>query len=43
VPEVAVRLKLSQTSLVKAIAKTADGKFYTVQKEVKITIGGCGG
>ena len=43
VPEVAVRLKLSQTSLVKAVAKTADGKFYTVQKEVKVTVGGCGG
>lgn len=43
VPEVAVRLKLSQTSLVKAVAKTADGKFYTVQKEVKVTAGGCGG
>jgi len=43
IPEVAVRLKLSQTSLVKAVAKTADGKFYTVQKEVKVTVGGCGG
>lgn len=42
-PEVAVRLKLSQTSNVKAIARTADGKFYTTQKEVKVTVGGCGG
>lgn len=42
-PEVAVRLKLSQTSNVKAIARTADGKFYTAQKEVKVTVGGCGG
>jgi sulfur-oxidizing protein SoxY len=42
-PEASVRLKLSQTSMVKAVAKTADGKFYTVQKEVKVTIGGCGG
>ncbi|MBL8491548.1 MAG: thiosulfate oxidation carrier protein SoxY [Rhodocyclaceae bacterium] len=43
VPEMAVRLKLGQTSIVKAVAKTADGKFYTVQKEVKVTVGGCGG
>jgi sulfur-oxidizing protein SoxY len=42
-PDVSVRLKLSQTSNVKAVAKTADGKFYTVQKEVKVTVGGCGG
>ena len=32
-----------RTSMVKAVAKTADGKFYTVQKEVKVTVGGCGG
>jgi len=42
-PDISVRLKLSQTSNVKAVAKTADGKFYTVQKEVKVTVGGCGG
>ena len=42
-PEVAVRLKLAQTSNVKAVAKTADGKFYVTQKEVKVTVGGCGG
>jgi sulfur-oxidizing protein SoxY len=40
--DVSARLKLSQTSLVKAIAK-ADGKFYIAQKEVKVTVGGCGG
>lgn len=41
-PEVAARLKLGQTSLVKAVAK-ADGKFFIAQKEVKVTVGGCGG
>jgi sulfur-oxidizing protein SoxY len=41
-PEASARLKMGQTSLVKAIAK-ADGKFYTAQKEVKVTVGGCGG
>jgi sulfur-oxidizing protein SoxY len=42
VADVAVRLKLGQTSIVRAVAK-ADGKFYTAQKEVKVTVGGCGG
>ncbi|TRZ55237.1 MAG: thiosulfate oxidation carrier protein SoxY [Rhodocyclaceae bacterium] len=42
VAEASVRLKLAQTSVVKVIAK-ADGKFYTAQKEVKVTVGGCGG
>lgn len=41
-PDVSVRLKLAQTSMVKVVAK-ADGKFYTVQKEIKVTVGGCGG
>lgn len=42
-PEVSLRIKMGQTSLVKAVAKTADGKYYTTQKEVKVTAGGCGG
>lgn len=41
-PTVAVRLKMGQTSNIKVVAK-ADGKFYTASKEVKVTIGGCGG
>jgi sulfur-oxidizing protein SoxY len=43
VPEISVRLKLSQTSNVKAVAKTADGKYFHAMKEVKVTVGGCGG
>lgn len=42
VADVSVRLKLGQTSLVKAVAKAGD-KFYVAQKEVKVTVGGCGG
>ncbi len=42
VPDVAVRLKLGQTSMVRVVAK-ADGKFFVAQKEVKVTVGGCGG
>jgi len=37
-----VRIKMGQTSDVVALYK-ADGKFYTAKKEVKVTIGGCGG
>jgi sulfur-oxidizing protein SoxY len=42
VAEVASRLKVAQTSLVRAVAK-ADGKFYVTQREIKVTVGGCGG
>lgn len=41
-PNVGVRLKVAETSMVAAVAK-ADGKSYIVQKEVKVTVGGCGG
>jgi sulfur-oxidizing protein SoxY len=39
---VSTKLKMGQTSNVIAIVK-ADGKFFTASKEVKVTIGGCGG
>lgn len=39
---VSTKLKMGQTSNVVAVVK-ADGKFYTATKEVKVTIGGCGG
>ena len=42
VADVSVRLKVAETSAIVAIAK-ADGKTYSVQKEVKVTVGGCGG
>jgi sulfur-oxidizing protein SoxY len=42
VPYVSTRIKLSKTSNVMAIVK-ADGKLYSASKEVKVTIGGCGG
>ncbi len=41
-PEVAVRLKFSETATVRVIAR-ADGKVYTTHKDVKVTAGGCGG
>jgi sulfur-oxidizing protein SoxY len=42
VADVSTRLKMGKTSNVIAVVK-ADGKLYSAQKEVKVTIGGCGG
>ena len=39
---VSTRIKMVKTSNVIAVLK-ADGKLYSVSKEVKVTIGGCGG
>ena len=39
---VSTRIKLGTTSNVRAVVK-AGGKVYTAAKEVKVTIGGCGG
>jgi sulfur-oxidizing protein SoxY len=41
-PEVQTRVKMGQTSQVMVLVK-ADNKFYTAQKEIKVTVGGCGG
>jgi sulfur-oxidizing protein SoxY len=43
VPEVQLRVRLAETTQIRAVIKTADGKFYATQKEVKVTVGGCGG
>jgi sulfur-oxidizing protein SoxY len=42
VPSVANRLKMAKTSNVIAIVE-ANGKLYSAIKEVKVTVGGCGG
>ncbi|MGQ9371024.1 thiosulfate oxidation carrier protein SoxY [Azospirillum sp. ST 5-10] len=42
VPDVTARIKMGQTSNVHVLVK-ADGKFYTTSKEIKVTLGGCGG
>ena len=39
---ISTRIKMGQTSLVRAVVM-AGGKAYTAAKEVKVTIGGCGG
>lgn len=40
--DVSTRLRMGKTSKVTAVVK-ADGKLYSASKEVKVTIGGCGG
>jgi len=41
-PAIGTRVKLGQTSNVYALVK-ADGKWYMAGKEIKVTLGGCGG
>ena len=37
------RVKMGQSSNVIAVAITADNKVFFAQKEIKVTLGGCGG
>jgi len=41
-PNVAHRLKMAKTSNVTVIVETG-GKLFSATKEVKVTVGGCGG
>ncbi|AJC20352.1 thiosulfate oxidation carrier protein SoxY [Pandoraea pulmonicola] len=41
-PSVTTRVKMGQTSKVYALVK-ADNKFLVAEKEIKVTLGGCGG
>ena len=41
--EVALRVRLQQTEKIVAVAEMSDGALYTASREVKVTIGGCGG
>jgi sulfur-oxidizing protein SoxY len=41
-PNVGTRVKMGQSSNIHAVVK-AGGKYYVATKEVKVTLGGCGG
>lgn len=41
-PNISSRIKMGETSDVLAVVKTSDG-IYSTSKQVKVTIGGCGG
>ena len=43
VPRVRIPLKLADTMRVRAVVKTADGKTWHAQREIKVTLGGCAG
>lgn len=42
-PAVTTRVKMGQTSNVIAVAMMNDGRVLFAQKEIKVTLGGCGG
>jgi sulfur-oxidizing protein SoxY len=42
-PNISTRVKMGQSSNVMAVAITADNKVFFAQKEIKVTLGGCGG
>jgi sulfur-oxidizing protein SoxY len=41
-PSISTRVKMGQSSNIYALVK-ADGKYYVAAKDVKVTLGGCGG
>jgi sulfur-oxidizing protein SoxY len=41
-PSIVTRVKMGQSSNVYAVVK-ADGKYYVAMREIKVTLGGCGG
>lgn len=41
--EIAMRIKMRKTSNVRAVVETSKGNLYQNMKEVKVTVGGCGG
>ena len=42
-PRISMRIRLAQPQYVLAVAEMNDGTLYTASREVKVTIGGCGG
>jgi len=42
-PYARLQLKLAETTRVRAVVKTSDGKTHVAFREIKVTLGGCGG
>jgi sulfur-oxidizing protein SoxY len=40
---VSTRIRLAESQTVHAVAEMSDGRVYTAAREVKVTVGGCGG
>jgi len=43
IPYARIQIKLAETTRLRAVAKTNDGKTYIAFRDVKVTLGGCGG
>jgi sulfur-oxidizing protein SoxY len=43
VPEASTRIRLAETQDVIAVATLSDGTFFSASRQIKVTIGGCGG
>lgn len=43
VPYTRIQLKLAETTRIRAMIKTVDGKTWAAYREIKVTLGGCGG
>ena len=41
--EIQLRVRLAQTQKLVVVAEMNDGALYTASREIKVTIGGCGG
>lgn len=42
-PYVRVQLKLSETQRIRVVARASDGKTHVAFRDIKVTLGGCGG
>jgi sulfur-oxidizing protein SoxY len=42
-PALSTRVKISESSMVYALVKTKDNKYFLATREIKVTLGGCGG
>ncbi len=42
-PQLRIPLKLAETMRVRAVVRTADGKIWHAQREIRVTLGGCAG
>jgi sulfur-oxidizing protein SoxY len=43
IPEASTRVRLAATQDVIAVARMSDGRFFSASRQIKVTIGGCGG
>jgi sulfur-oxidizing protein SoxY len=42
-PALSTRVKMSESSMVYALVRTKDNKSFLASREIKVTLGGCGG